>query len=132
MRESEIQSRIRIAVAKLGAVLFRCNTGLAWTGEVTRINPTTILIKNARPFHAGLTRGGSDLIGWNSVIVTEAMVGRKIAVFSAVECKNPHGRITAEQENFLDQLNRAGGIAVIARSEDDATTGVLAWSLKTP
>ena len=64
--------------------------------------------------------GGSDLIGYRRVTVTPEMVGQEIAVFAAVEVKTPRGRIKAEQQQFVDHIRSAGGIAGIARSVDEA------------
>lgn len=64
--------------------------------------------------------GGSDLIGWTPVVVTPDMVGRKVAVFTAIEVKAPRGKPTDAQVNFLHQVALAGGIAGIARSADEA------------
>lgn len=62
---------------------------------------------------AGLCEGSSDLIGWTTVEITPEMVGRKVAVFTAVEVKVPGKRPTAEQVNFLAQVRTAGGIAEV-------------------
>lgn len=64
--------------------------------------------------------GGSDLIGWHSVTVTPDMVGSKVAVFLAVEVKGPKGRATKEQLAFVDAVNRAGGLARVCRSDEEA------------
>lgn len=64
--------------------------------------------------------GGSDLIGWTPVTITPDMVGRTVAVFTAVEVKTPKGKPTEAQINFLHQVKQSGGIAGIARSADDA------------
>ena len=37
----------------------------------------------------GLSIGSSDLIGWRSVEVTPEMVGKRVAIFAAVEVKRP-------------------------------------------
>jgi hypothetical protein len=57
----------------------------------------------------GICVGSSDLIGI-------APCGR----FLAVEVKTATGRVTKEQQTFIDAVCRAGGIAGIARSVDDA------------
>ena len=49
-------------------------------------------------------------------MVTEDMVGQKIAVFLAVETKSPGKKPTKEQSAFLAAVKLAGGIAVLARS----------------
>jgi hypothetical protein len=64
--------------------------------------------------------GGSDLIGYRRVRVTPEMVGQDVAVFAAVEVKTPRGRIKPEQQQFVDHIRGAGGIAGIARSVDEA------------
>lgn len=64
--------------------------------------------------------GGSDLIGYRRVTVTPEMVGQSLAVFAAVEVKTPRGRIKPEQQQFVDHIRGAGGIAGIARSVDEA------------
>lgn len=80
----------------------------------------SILIKDPRPFHAGLHKGSSDLIGWKPVVVTESMVGETVALFVSVEVKTATGRVTTEQKQWIDVINTAGGIAGVARSDHDA------------
>lgn len=63
--------------------------------------------------------GGSDLIGWKEVEITQEMVGTKVAVFAAVEVKEGTGRASREQKQFLDAVDRAGGIAILARRMED-------------
>ena len=72
----------------------------------------------------GLCVGSSDLIGWRSVEITPDMVGRRVAVFTAVEAKSDTGRLTAQQTAFLDAVRAAGGIGIMARSADEAVAGV--------
>ena len=64
--------------------------------------------------------GGSDLIGYRRITVTPEMVGQEIAQFAAVEVKTPRGRVRPEQQQFIDHILNAGGIAGIARSVDEA------------
>ena len=64
--------------------------------------------------------GGSDLIGYRRVRVTEEMVGQEIAQFAAVEVKTLRGRVKAEQQQFIDHVLSAGGVAGVARSVDEA------------
>mgnify|MGYP003137492284 FL=1 len=70
--------------------------------------------------------GGSDLIGYRRVRVTEEMVGQEIAQFAAVEVKTPKGRVKAEQQQFINHVLSAGGVAGIARSVDEAQNILLA------
>ena len=64
--------------------------------------------------------GGSDLIGYRRVRVTEEMVGQEIAQFAAVEVKSARGRVKAEQQQFINHVLSAGGVAGVARSVDEA------------
>lgn len=69
----------------------------------------------------GLCVGSSDLIGYTPVVITQEMVGRCLAVFTAVECKRERGGgLSPEQRNFLEKVLAAGGIAITARSPEDA------------
>lgn len=68
----------------------------------------------------GLAKGSSDLIGWRTVKITTAMVGRPLAVFVAVEVKTPDGYTDkerlAQQTDFVETVQRAGGLAGFADS----------------
>ena len=70
--------------------------------------------------HFGLTVGSGDLIGFRSVVITKEMVGQKVAVFTSCETKTATGKVREEQTNWQRFVNEAGGIAVIARSVEDA------------
>jgi hypothetical protein len=106
MRETQIQNRIRIAASRLGSRLFRNNVGTATTesGHLIRF---------------GLCKGSSDLIGWTPVEITADMVGQQIAVFTAIEVKTVKGRVSDDQQHFIDAVEDAGGIAAVARSEGE-------------
>ena len=105
--EQTIQQHIRIACSKGDTRLFRNNTG-------------TLRDQHGRPVQFGLCKGSGDLIGWRSITVTPAMVGTTIAVFISVEVKTPTGRIRPEQQQWLEAVQAAGGIAGVARSVADA------------
>lgn len=117
-----------MACSKGRTRLFRNSTGLGWVGASTRFpKPLTItvqagdvLIRKARPLHAGLVKGGSDLIGWTEREITQGDVGATWAVFTAVEGKQGTDRLTPEQIAFLAAVREAGGIAGEVRSTDDA------------
>jgi hypothetical protein len=121
--EADLMRNLQKLASKLGARLFRQNTGQAWVGKiergprVVRLGPGDIVLRNARPFHAGFT-GMSDLGGWVPVRITAGMVGSIVAVYTQVEVK-AKGRPTREQMAWIDAVNAAGGRAGIARSADD-------------
>lgn len=138
MSEANIQKEILLRISRGLSRLFRVNVGRAWTGRamirITQknrnsitLNTGDIVIREGRPFKTGVPAGFSDTIGWTSKIVTDEMVGEKIAIFTAIEVKRERGKATAEQQNFIDQVNSAGGLAGVARSADEAeeiTNGV--------
>ena len=64
--------------------------------------------------------GGSDLIGLHSLTITPAMVGKRVAVFLAVEVKSDTGKATSDQLAFIEFVKAMGGIAGVARSSDEA------------
>lgn len=100
MSETLLQHDIMKAVTETGGRLFRNNIG-AWEwapGMFVR--------------YGVCNPGGSDLIGWTST-----------GKFLAVETKSVGGRTDKkrreQQENFIAQVNAAGGIGIIARSVED-------------
>lgn len=119
MAERDILARALMALSSGPIRLFRQNTGVGWAGSVTHRQGRTITIANARPLTAGLCVGSSDTIGWVSVKVTPEMVGNQVAVFTAIEFKE-RTKATEEQTRFIDAVRKAGGIAGIAHSTEEA------------
>ena len=106
--ERRIQSDIQLAACAGGgpARLWRNNTGALkdQRGQLVRY---------------GLCPGSSDLIGFRTVVITPDMVGQRVAIFAAVEVKD-RGRVTDQQQAFLNLVQQAGGIAGVARSVPEA------------
>lgn len=119
MNESNLIKSTLLALPRT-ARMFRNNVGMAWMGIKLISKPGTVTLKDAHPVHYGLTVGSSDLIGWNSIEITPEMVGRKVAVFTAIEIKAGRTTTTKDQLNFIENVRSAGGIAGIARSESEA------------
>lgn len=114
---NDLPKRLMLELSRNDATrLFRNNVGLGWVGRAERCKDGSVLIDNARPLHAGLCEGSSDLIGWHSLIVTPDMVGKRIAAFIALEAKTGSGRLSKEQLAFIAAVNRAGGVAGEART----------------
>jgi hypothetical protein len=107
--EQTIQQEIRIACSNGDTRLFRNNTG-------------TLRDANGRPVQFGLCKGSADLIGWKRVTITPEMVGSTVAVFLSIEVKTATGRLRPEQQQWMDAVQAAGGIAGVARSVSDAET----------
>jgi hypothetical protein len=121
MNETTILQRIRLALGRVpGLRAFRNNCGQAWMGKVIKRTADMIVIQNPRPVQFGLHPGSADLIGWRSVTITPDMVGKRLAVFTSVEVKTPAGKLRPDQANWQAQVEEAGGIAIVARSEADA------------
>jgi hypothetical protein len=107
MTEQTIQQQIRIACSTGPVRLWRNNTG-------------TLRDQHGRPVTFGLAKGSSDLIGYRTVTVTPEMVGQRVAVFCSIEVKTATGRLRPEQQQWLEVIQAAGGIAGVARSVEDA------------
>ena len=98
--EALVQQQIRLALGRVpGLVLLRNNIG-------------TMTDRTGRVVSFGVGgKGGSDLIGWRTV--------NGVAVFCAIEIKD-RGSVTPDQRRFLDAVQRAGGIAGVARDVEEA------------
>ena len=108
MNETTILQRIRLAASSIpGLRLFRQNVGM-------------LKDERGRMVRFGLHPGSADLIGWRTVTITPDMVGKQVAVFASVEVKTDSGRVKPEQQNWLEQVTKAGGLAVVARSPEEA------------
>ena len=127
-REYNIQREIMLEASNRGLTLFRNNVGHGVQGSQivhvdkpshVTLNPGDAWVRNARRVRFGLCVGSSDLIGLKKITITPDMVGKTLAVFTAIEVKTPTGRATKKQKNFIDFVNGAGGISLIARSLED-------------
>lgn len=106
--EAQVQRQVMLALSDHGCMVYRNNSGQYKTaeGHVVRYgvgNP-----------------GGSDLIGITPIKITPDMVGRTIGVFTAVEVKSSTGRASDNQMRFIKNIKNMGGMAGIARSEEEA------------
>jgi hypothetical protein len=122
--EKSIMTTVQLMLSKLGLRVFRNNTGTGWVGEVVNKSQTQVVLKHPRPLDAGLVKGGSDLVGWQTVTVTPAMVGKPLAVFVAIEVKTPKGRMSPEQKNFLNNVRHAGGLGICVNSAEEVAEQV--------
>jgi len=104
--EAYVQNKIRLAVGHGKIRLFRNNTG-------------ALLDIKGRLVKFGLCKGSSDLIGFKTITITPDMVGKEVAIFSAIEVKDK-GKATDEQKKFIDIIQNAGGIAGVAKNVNEA------------
>lgn len=125
MAEADVMRRLQVLASKLGARLFRQQVGMAWVGNAerfgqartVRVNPGDVLVRKARPFHAGVN-GMSDMGGWVPVEITPDMVGSTVAVYAQIEVK-VNTSASKEQRAWIEAVNAAGGRAGVARTDQD-------------
>jgi len=125
-----------LALSKLGATVWRNNTGQGWvgTGQAVKIyragtasvHAGDVLLRQARPFHAGLCVGSSDLVGHYPVTITPEMVGRTVAVALYPEVKRKTA-LRGEQQQFLELVLSHGAIAGVVRDEEDCVGLIDGW-----
>ena len=109
MRDKDVQNSLILYSSQIGTTLFCNNVGMYTDqrGNVIRY---------------GLCKGSSDLIGWTPITITEDMVGKKIAVFTAIEVKlNKNGKYKATdlQKAFISAVRNNGGYAGVADCKQD-------------
>ena len=116
---NNLVKQILLAAPKYGARLFRRNTGVAWTGnKITKNADGSITIHDPRPFQAGI-KGQADVYGWIPVKITDDMAGETVAVHVEIEAKTGSGRASAEQNSWLDVVQKSGGRAGVVRGLGD-------------
>lgn len=134
--EQTIQKRIMLALSRAGSRIFRNNVGAVTYrdphrsqsgGPVTQCPRCGASNGAKRVVRYGLCKGSSDVIGWTQHRVTDADIGRLVAIFTAIEVKRPGGHATAEQCDFIDAVRAHGGIAGIAISPEQALEIVELW-----
>jgi hypothetical protein len=105
--EAAIQAEILRECCRGPTRLFRNTVGVGWVGRVIRQEDGLVVLTNARRQTFGLVPGSGDLIGWHG------------ARFLSVEVKSRAGSPSAEQRQWMAAVQRAGGLAGIARSVED-------------
>lgn len=128
---SNLMKRVWKAAGALpGVRLFRNNVALAWVSDgkpikitgrprAVTLQPGDVVLRGARPLHAGLAPGSGDLIGWVSREIRPEDVGQTWAVLLSAEAKDGAGRLEPEQRTWLHNVRKAGGIAGVVRCEED-------------
>ena len=128
--ERAVQNDIRNELAENPALrIYRANVGAGWTGNAivrassrltVELQPGDVVIRQARPFDTGLPEGFPDLVGGVQHTVTEADVGKKLAVLAFIENKSATGKLSEKQAKFLKALSLFGAKTGVARSAEDA------------
>jgi len=109
--ETSISQSIRIAAGRIGCALFRNTVGRFKTASGQWVV-------------FGLAPGSADLIGWTCVTVTQSMIGKPVAIFTAIEVKVSGAYTEPErlkkQESFIAAVKKDGGYAGFAHNENEA------------
>ena len=94
--------------------LFKINAGMGYQGQIVKHESGLLILKNPRVLHAAPAHW-PDLAGWETVIVTEEMIGHPVAVFVGEEIKAGKDRLTAGQKKFGELIPRMGGVFRVIR-----------------
>jgi hypothetical protein len=127
MTEAAIQKRVQMEATRLGLRVLRNNRGQFYTIDCVKALIAAALslnlqrikeaIKQLRQVRAGLEAdGSSDLIGWTPD-----------GKFVALEIKTPEGKVSPEQQHFIDVVNSAGGFGAVIRDEKMLKKELDAW-----
>jgi hypothetical protein len=116
--ESRVQSEVRLEAAQKHKRLFRNNVGAM--KDANGVPVRYGLANDSKALNEELKSG--DLIGWESVLITQDMVGMTLARFLSVECKaedwkpRPNDPREIAQRRWADLVNAAGGRALIVNA----------------
>ena len=113
MNEAPVQQRVRLEAPHLNCHLTRNNVGAAkdLSGRLIRYG----LWNESKKMNEEIK--SSDLMGATSIVITPEMVGRTVAVLTAIETKaegwvyNENHKRSAAQMKFLQFVANIGGIA---------------------
>ena len=111
--EAVVQQQVRLAMARLGAQVWRNNSGACTddTGRLVRYG----LGNDSAALNAAIK--SADLVGITPMTVQQHHVGRTVGVFTALEVKRPGWHLTPgdkrgqAQKRFLDIVVGVGGMA---------------------
>lgn len=132
--ESLVQKELRLSIAYDGDESWRNNVGVLTD---LRGVPVRYGLANETADMNDKIKS-SDVIGIHTVTITKEMVGQRIGVFAAYECK-PEGWTFPKSTNkdeykrcsaqlaFHDIVRRAGGIAGFVTSTDDRRSILDNW-----
>lgn len=113
--ESKINDAIIKAGRLFGAILYRNRRGMYRR-------------EGGGMFPYGLgSNGFPDNAGYTPIKITESMVGKTVAVFTAIEAKTDTGRVAPHQQACIDELKAHGCIAGVATSGEDVRAIIKEW-----
>lgn len=119
--ESEVEQLVKTDAVNYGCVLLRNNSGALTdkTGRTVRYGLGAVSKKHDERIKS------SDEIGFTRVVITPQMVGKTVAIFTAVEVKGPgwapkNFNAREEAQNaFLTWVGNNGAFAFFTNSVDD-------------
>lgn len=116
--EARVQSRVRLEAAQKNMLLYRNQRGAGKleSGNFVRFGLCNDSEKIGDKFKS------ADLIGLESVLITQEMIGTIIGRFLSVECKPSDWKFSGTieevaQVNWATIINAAGGRAIIVNRE---------------
>ena len=122
--EARASQEVKLRAADWRCKLFRNNSGMLFNREGV---PVRYGLGNKSKKYNDQIKS-SDEIGWTPVLITQEMVGKTIAVFTAIEVKTEKfniresyrdGSREAAQLRFINIIKETGGIAGFARNAND-------------
>lgn len=127
MTESEIQNAIFLAFGREPDVkLWRNNSGVAEEPVVTRAHVERLIgmlrrceFMSALDLLLALLKQKPRFTRYGLGVGSSDIVGIVRGLFVAMEVKTESGRVSKEQQKFVNLVNARGGCAAIVRSVDD-------------
>jgi hypothetical protein len=109
----EIENRI-LSELPPNKRLFKINAGRGWQGQTVKHDKNILILKNPRPVYAA-PEGWPDLCGWETVTITQEMVGQKIPVFCMEEVKAGNDTLKPAQKKMRDLFEKMGGVFKVVK-----------------
>lgn len=133
--EAEASQVVRLRAAAWGSRVFRNNSGVL-------VNEVGVPVRfglgnESKKVNSELKT--SDFIGWTPIVITQEMVGKTVAVFTAIEAKPVGFKIKSAypvksreyaQLNFINMVKNAGGISGFASCDYDVDLSVHEFNVK--
>lgn len=76
-------------------------------------------VKWAQRMNVGMMKKGPHYVRFGFKGLSDVIGQVRGGGFLAIEVKDATGKVSAEQKQFLDMVNKSGGIGLVARSLDD-------------
>lgn len=113
--EGNYRRRMMMSLTRVGFTVFNNPVGI---GKPIRKKPTDEVIK------FGLAPGSADVVGWRSrkEPYGSPFYPQPTAIFCSFEMKMPQGVTAIAQAKWQDNVNDAGGFAVICRAPNNNPT----------